>query len=435
MRAYDAFYESYLIVTTLSPYLQLLYIPTSNMSSSDTSIELSESAPLTTQDKERLRASAGRIFERLDKASQEQQAQDPAAASSWILGPANGVEQQRSPRCHYFDMYGFCVQESFCSSDEVKRLKAEMLQLVQEHWHPGEEVTDSFGTDSKGNMSRGDYFLESSDKISYFAEPQALEEGTGKLKEEYRDKKIAALNKVGHGMHTVPGSAFSDYSLSDKMNALVKELGWTSPVIPQSMYIFKQPSIGGTVHSHQDSTFLYTTPKQSCLGLWLALDDATLDNGCLWVRPKSHLEPVRRQFLRNPQYNFDGDHDNVEDDKTAQLTDMPAVPKLIFEDRNPTPEHVTWEGGLPPSVQVVDSDNSDDKFDEPSFTSFVPVEVKAGDLVVFCGTLDHFSLPNFSKLERHTFQLHLVEGPDAGVEWSPKNWLQYPKGKSFIRLA
>ncbi|KAL3922284.1 MAG: hypothetical protein SGARI_006488, partial [Bacillariaceae sp.] len=136
------------------------------MSSSETSIELSESAPLTAQDKERLRASARRIFERLDKASQSQQAQDPAAISSWILGPANGVEKQRSPQCHYFDMYGYCVQKSFCSPDEVKRLKAEMLQLVEENWHPGEEVTDSFGTDAKGNMSRGDYFLESADKIS-----------------------------------------------------------------------------------------------------------------------------------------------------------------------------------------------------------------------------------------------------------------------------
>ena len=33
----------------------------------------------------------------------------------------------------------------------------------------------------------------------------------------------------------------------------------------------------------QDSTFLFTEPHQTCLGLWLALDDATLENGCLWA--------------------------------------------------------------------------------------------------------------------------------------------------------
>ena len=56
------------------------------------------------------------------------------------------------------------------------------------------------------------------------------------------------------------------------------------------------------VTSHQDSTFLFTEPKQSCLGLWLALEDATETNGCLWCRPGSHREPVRRQFVRNKAY-------------------------------------------------------------------------------------------------------------------------------------
>jgi Phytanoyl-CoA dioxygenase (PhyH) len=57
--------------------------------------------------------------------------------------------------------------------------------------------------------------------------------------------------------------------MSDNVRNLVHDLGWIDPVVPQSMYIFKQPSIGGIVHSHQDSTFLYTTPYPTCLGLWL----------------------------------------------------------------------------------------------------------------------------------------------------------------------
>ena len=45
------------------------------------------------------------------------------------------------------------------------------------------------------------------------------------------------------------------------------------------------------------------------------------------------------------------------------------------------------------------------------------------------------SLPNTSAAPRHTFQLHLVEGPRAGVEWSARNWLQYPGGRPFPELA
>ena len=36
---------------------------------------------------------------------------------------------------------------------------------------------------------------------------------------------------------------------------------------------------------------------------------------------------------------------------------------------------------------------------------------------------------------RHTFQLHAIEGPSAGVEWSPDNWLQYADGRPFPALG
>ena len=65
---------------------------------------------------------------------------------------------------------------------------------------------------------------------------------------------------------------------------------------------------------------------------------------------------------------------------------------------------------------------------------FVPIECKAGDLLVFPGELDHLSLPNYSDHQRHTFQLHLVEGEGAGVKWSEMNWLQYPVGIPFLSL-
>ena len=65
---------------------------------------------------------------------------------------------------------------------------------------------------------------------------------------------------------------------------------------------------------------------------------------------------------------------------------------------------------------------------------FVPLDVRAGDLVMFAGTLDHLSLPNGSPHDRHTFQLHMIEGPTAGVQWGAENWLQYPQGRAFPQL-
>lgn len=361
----------------------------------------SENRRLNTEEKIELRQIAADFF-----AQSSSEVTSSSIQGSWVRPAADGSWlDNRSSSCRFFDQHGFLVVEQFADQTTVLALKKQMKDLAEKDWDPTISL-DAFGTDSASNTKRGDYFLDSSNKVHYFAEPTALEidtDGKQKLKEVFLENKLAALNKAGHGMHVIPGP-FRDYTLSSKMRDLVTELGWKDPVVPQSMYIFKQPKIGGTVHSHQDSCFLFTEPRQTCLGLWLALDDATLDNGCLWVRPGSHREPLRRQFIRNPKY-FEGENENA--------------PKLVFRGHHEN-SNVTWEGKLPENLTK---------------EGFIPVEVKAGDLVTFCGTLDHLSLPNFSRSQRHTFQLHLVEGPSESVQWSNENWLQYPSGAAFLRLV
>ena len=71
-----------------------------------------------------------------------------------------------------------------------------------------------------------------------------------------------------------------------------------SPLLLQSMYIFKQPRIGGEVVCHQDSSFFHTQPT-SCVGLWLAIEAATETNGCLWAEPGGHRRPLHQRFVRD----------------------------------------------------------------------------------------------------------------------------------------
>lgn len=303
---------------------------------------------------------------------------------------------------------GYLHIRGFASKDECANLKRRMESII-EAWDPTKTALPEFVTDSTQQIKKqgsSDYFLDSADRVHFF-----LEKGTagddGKLKPEV--KKSRALNKVGHGLH-VMDEVFKAYSHSEKVVDLVANLGWEDAVLPQSMYIFKQPSIGGEVTSHQDSTFLFTTPRQTCLGLWLALDAATVENGCIWARPGSHLEPVRRHFVRNPTH-FEGDK---------------SQPQMIFVDVA-TEGKIEWEGAMPsgwqpPSAGLLEK-------------GFKPVECEIGDLVVIHGQVDHLSLPNISAKTRDTFQLHLVEGPGCGITWSPKNWLQYPDGKLFPSLA
>ena len=145
------------------------------------------------------------------------------------------------------------------------------------------------------------------------------------------------------------------------------------PQIRQSMYIFKQPGIGGEVRWHQDASFFETTPI-SVTTFWFALEDAHLGNGCLWVAPGGHAGPLRERFVRS------GD--------SAGIERLDATP---------------WPDGA----------------------SRLPLEVSAGTLVVFHGLLPHYSAANRSALSRHAYTLHATDGT---ASYSAGNWLQHAPG-------
>ena len=362
---------------------------------------------------------------------------------SWVRGDISlnpsSSSWHPSDRCRTFDELGYLLIPQFATSEEVQSMKIEMVRLVQNEWFPGgKDTTAVFRTDDKQIQAQGhsDYFLDSADRIHYFAEVDAVDPTTGALKPEYLSNKnntknkIRALNKAGHGLHLQQNSsAFASYTTSSKVGSLLRELGWVDPVVPQSMYIFKQASGvkgGGEVTSHQDSTFLHTEPRQTCIGLWLALDDATLTNGCLWVRPGSHHEKLRRRFVRNPKHFGSALAYDDNNDTAAGVGDR-SEPQMIFNSVNIN-NSVPWEGKLP------DNSLSAPECKGLYDAGFIPVPCSAGDLVAFVGTMDHLSLPNTSNGARHTFQLHCVEGEGAGVTWSKTNWLQYPAESTFMKL-
>ena len=395
--------------------------------------------------------------------------------------------RERSEQCLFFDATGFIHIPGFVAADVIRDMKREIHNMVETQWDITASAGDTFGTNETQNIARGDYFLTSANRVHFFTEPNAMQDVVvedaaddtntknqqlqpqrQQLKPEYRtpQNKINALNKIGHGLHLIPDSSFQRYTRSDPVRQLLQNLGWRDPVVPQSMYIFKQPrGVGGIVHSHQDATFLYTDPYPTCIGLWLALDDATLENGCLWVRPGSHNNTnskvraertrvetlnVRRHYRRNVRHFGEEAIRQRSFTPTGDTIDAPMFEMVsLFTD--PT---VPWDGSLPRrrTTTTTKNDNDDDDGNDDDFgtyeslieAGFIPIECQAGDLLAFAGTLDHLSLGNrccchddqspATLSSRHTFQLHIVEGPSQGVEWSPYNWLQYPNNEPFLRL-
>ena len=105
-----------------------------------------------------------------------------------------------------------------------------------------------------------------------------------------------ALNKIGHALHDLD-PVFDRVSRQPRLAELARALGLPQPLLLQSMYLFKQPHIGGEVGWHQDATYLHTRPS-TVTGFWIALDDADRDNGCLMALPGGHRGPLRQRFHR-----------------------------------------------------------------------------------------------------------------------------------------
>lgn len=110
------------------------------------------------------------------------------------------------------------------------------------------------------------------------------------------------------------------------------------------MLFVKPPGMPGQAW-HQDEHFLPTRDRSLC-GVWIALDDAAIENGCLWVHPGSHERGVLYPMGSHNDPRFD-----------------------VSEEAHGFAEHP--EGG-------------------------VPVELARGDAVLFDGYLLHRSLPNCS---------------------------------------
>lgn len=258
-----------------------------------------------------------------------------------------------------FNQQGYLVIEDFISLTQRQALMTRAEQLIEAFEPPTKRSV--FTTDEQERTS-DDYFLSSGNQTRFFFEQKAIDEDGN-----FTVAKQQSINKIGHAQHALDPVYKATVSALD-FNHIGQQLGLTKPRAVQSMHIFKQPGIGGEVGLHQDSTFLYTQPK-SCIGFWMALEDATVDNGCLQAMAGGHTIPLKQRFKR----------------AASGGTEFETL------DSSPWPEQ-----------------------------PLTKLEVPAGTLIILHGQLPHYSAANTSNRSRQAFTLHLV---DQACDYPDDNWL------------
>ena len=225
---------------------------------------------------------------------------------------------------------GYLIVPSLISDSEREELKADIVKLA-----------------------RGGYPCES------------LPPADADLSDQQVLEKILCI----HQPHFV-SDVMRKYALNPKICGVLSQITaahlphWDGSVkCMQSMLFVKPPQFQGQAW-HQDEIYIPTRDR-SLIGAWIAIDDATQENGCLWVVPGSH----RNGYLY-PQHP----HENPDE--------------FDF-----SPESFG--------------------FDE---SQAVPVEVKAGAVVYFNGYLLHRSKKNRSDIYRRVLVNHYMNA------WSLLPW-------------
>lgn len=265
---------------------------------------------------------------------------------------------------------GYLVVKDFASPSECEALRDRAAAMVNA-FEPLQDQRSVFNlSDPQRKHQNSRYFINSLNAAACFFQSSFVDsDGIT------RSSKYDTIVKIGHALHDYD-PIFQAFSHSRRIQDTVATLGYKRPLIGQSRYFFKLPWIKDQTLGHQDSMVLYTEPL-SCNALWIALEDATVYNSCLWVVPGSNKEGLVARVTKN----------DANEGQVVRLRNLPE-----------------WDDG-----------------------EYIPLEVQAGTAVLLGGEVAHRCYQNVSNRSRQAYSLHFIEG-DASCYVPKDNWLQRPGG-------
>ena len=158
--------------------------------------------------------------------------------------------------------------------------------------------------------------------------------------------------RTAHLQHPIFRFFINDTRLLDMVEGLI------GPDIRLIHYqgLYKPARSGGEVGWHQDNHY-FNVAQNRTISVWLALDDATVENGCMWYLPGQHKKALKHQ----------------------QLWDTSVKKGFYF------------------AIRDLDESGA------------VPAEVKSGGLAIHHCLMPHRSLKNKSNNPRRSIAIHFMD--------------------------
>ena len=150
-------------------------------------------------------------------------------------------------------------------------------------------------------------------------------------------------------------------AMSARLHSVLDALMGQGRVLLQEMALVKPPKVSGDKPWHQDAAYFRGSDPNLMFGVWIALDPATRENGCMEVIPGSHL--------RGP-----APHVPAEDINLCTIR-----PDLVRLDAR------------------------------------VALPMDPGDVLIFHSLIHHYTAANRSEQRRRALQFHYHQ---VGLEWT-----------------
>jgi len=186
---------------------------------------------------------------------------------------------------------GFLVIPELLSPEDVASVKESLRKMVRTY-APDREKAD-METDAGGRVE----FRKRDGPLFFQLEKHAAPDFEDLDTLELQVRKFMWFEKEAAIFERILGP-------ESRMQAIVRELIGDDPLLYQSMALIKPPRIGSTKPWHQDNAYFSVQPLESICGVWIAIDEATVQNGCMhMLRGQHNAGAFRHEHKRDCEIN------------------------------------------------------------------------------------------------------------------------------------